>query len=655
MLGGNDAGAPRGGIARGEAGQMDGPALGWRSADQLFGPARSYLPDDDIAMGWLYKARALIGVAILIAAALHYHQGTRSIAAYFNPVLGGVTEPMLLALFSVVPATAAVVLFTRPDKRDKAFRQMVRYPGLVALICLGVYLCIRLLEQLASLNNPLIAIGVIIIGGLICLRFILFPFRAIYLITVGMCRLGDGHPLLPPIIGTILAWVVAGQGLLAGHAGTGEPAVISLAVLVGGPLSITALGHVEVSRLRAQYPDQFPFRDGPLSSPDDRARAASAASTMPPAASTGQHPDQPTARARYPWRFAVVSTIVLGLVGVIAAYAWNHFATPRAVNTALSSIQNGQCIQYRPDQGTTVESLPVIPCSATHWGQFLGLFSIGDPTSTPYPGDAAADRMSDAVCTKAFSQAVGSNPRDYVLWYRRPSEDGWTSNQWSNALCIAEASDSMPFEGSLSQQPEPVSPARAKVKPVPLRAVSLSRNSGYSLEPRDPTAAPHAEPLTTASALPPAPCGATRPSAGWFGDSGADADYQVTQGTALYADISVTIAPLTSAGEKHLPGYLRNLPSTCYSPHWFSFQDGMNYSDDGSFTRPADGTRLLDMGYGQSGSASYLEYWTVSDGYLLDFLYAPSTSVTSAREPMRSALAATVRHVNSVLHTHLRA
>lgn len=634
---------------------MDRPLAGWRYADQLFGPTRSYLPDDDMAMGWLYKTRALIGVAILIVVALHYHQGTKSIIAYFNPVLGGVTEPMLLALLSVVPATAAVVVFTRPGKRDRAFRQMVRYPGQLTLICLGVYLCIRLLEQLASLHNFLIDIGFLIIGSLIYLRYILFPFRAIYLVTVGMCRLGDGHPLLPPIIGTILAWVVAGQGLLTGYAGAGEPTVISLAILVGGPLSITALGHVEVSRLRAQYPDQFPFRDGPLSSPDHPARAASAGSTMPSAAPTSQHPNQPTARGPYPWRLAIVSTIVLGIVAATAGYAFDHFATPRAVDTALPGIQSGQCIQYRPDQGTTVESLPVIPCSALHWGQFLGLFSIGDPASTPYPGDAAADRMSDAVCGKALSQAVGSNPRDYVLWYRRPSEDGWTSNQWSNALCVAEASDSMPFEGSLSQQPESVSPARAKVKPVPLSAVSLSRDGGFSLEPGDPTAAPHAEPLTTASALPPASCSAAEPSIGWFGDSGADADYQITQSNTLYAYISVTIAPLTPSGQKYLPGYLRNLPGTCYSPHWLSFQDGMNYTDDKGFTRPADGTRLLDMGYGKSGSASYLEYWTVSDGYLLDFLYAPSTSVMSAREPMRSALVATVRHVNSVLHTHLRA
>jgi hypothetical protein len=119
--------------------------------------------------------------------------------------------------------------------------------------------------------------------------------------------------------------------------------------------------------------------------------------------------------------------------------------------------------------------------------------------------------------------------------------------------------------------------------------------------------------------------------------------------------VAVEVAPLTRVGEERLPGYLRDLPRTCYSPHWFSYQDGMNYTDDSAFTRPADGTRLLDMGYGKSGSPKYLEYWTVSEGYLLDFRYDPGTSVTSARKPMDSALAAAVRHINSVLHTHLRA
>jgi len=83
--------------------------------------------------------------------------------------------------------------------------------------------------------------------------------------------------------------------------------------------------------------------------------------------------------------------------------------------------------------------------------------------------------------------------------------------------------------------------------------------------------------------------------------------------------------------------------------------DGMHYTDDSAFTHSADGTRLLDMGYGESGPSSYLEYWTVSDGYLLDFVYYPSAIASTSRKPMDSALAAAVTHINRVLHTHLRA
>jgi hypothetical protein len=127
MLGNDEANFMRGDLPWGGDTTMDRPWAGWRYADKLFGPARSYLPDDNIAMDRLYKARALIGLAILIVVGLHYHQSTRSLLVYFNPVLGGVTKPMLLALFSVVPATAAVIVFTQPGKRNVAFRQMMRW------------------------------------------------------------------------------------------------------------------------------------------------------------------------------------------------------------------------------------------------------------------------------------------------------------------------------------------------------------------------------------------------------------------------------------------------------------------------------------------------------------------------------------------------
>jgi hypothetical protein len=596
-------------------------------------------------MDWLYKARALIGVAILLVVGVHYHHPTQSIVANFNPVLGGITEPMILALISVVPATAAVVMFTRRGKRDEAFRQMMCYPVKVALICLIAYECLRVLERLASMNNFPIDAVLILVGGLIYLRYVLFPFRAIYLITVGMCRLGDGHPLLPPVIGTILAWVVACQSLLTDGAGTGDPAIISLAVLLGGPISITVLGHVEISGLRARYPDDFPFRDGPLPPPDSSARARSAGPTRPSA--------RPANRPRYPWSLAIVSTIVPCIV--VAAYALYRSPSPAAVDTSISAIKDGQCIQYRPDPDVTIASFPVVPCSAMHWGQVIGLISIGDAASALYPGDEVAIQESGAVCAKAFDKALGVNSRGYSLWYAHPAGDAWNNNHGSDATCIAEAGDSMPYEGGLSQQPERASLIRERVKPVPLSAVSLAGNSGYSLGGNS-TAAPYTWPITTASVLPPAPCGAATPSDDWLGSTGARAHYQLTQGEIVYAGIDLTVAPLTQAGQESLPDYLKELPRSCYSTHWFSFQDGMHYIDDSAFTRPADGTRLLlDMGYGESGPSSYLQYWTVSDGYLLDFVYYPSAIASTSRKPMNSALAAAVTHINRVLHTHMQA
>ena len=58
---------------------MRGGWAGWLDAERLFAPGHDYLHDEDKVMDWLYKARALIGAAILIMVGLHYHQPTISI------------------------------------------------------------------------------------------------------------------------------------------------------------------------------------------------------------------------------------------------------------------------------------------------------------------------------------------------------------------------------------------------------------------------------------------------------------------------------------------------------------------------------------------------------------------------------------------------
>jgi hypothetical protein len=216
-------------------------------------------------MDWLYKARAVIGMATLIAAVLYYHHAATSVYTSLQPDVTRDTQAIVLTLLSVIPATGAVVLFTKRGRRGEAFRQMVRYPVKTALICLAMYGVLLCTGALLRIDNLVINLTFTAIYCLIFLRYVLFPFRAIYLLAVGMCRLGDGHPLLPPVLGPIFAWAVACQSLLSGNTETGALGATSLAILLCGPTSITILGCVEIARLRVRYPQEFPFRKGPLS------------------------------------------------------------------------------------------------------------------------------------------------------------------------------------------------------------------------------------------------------------------------------------------------------------------------------------------------------------------------------------------------------
>jgi hypothetical protein len=179
---------------------------------------------------------------------------------------------------------------------------------------------------------------------------------------------------------------------------------------------------------------EFPFRDGPLAAPVPPPLAAAPSSPRP---------------WPYLWLAGLVSAVVPGIA--VAAIAWHEVENPAAVDTSLSSIQYGQCIQNKPAPYVTISRLPVIPCSDMHWGQFLGLVSIGDPASTPYPGDAVSKQESYNACLKAFDDGVGSNSSGYTVWYSYPGEDAWDNDQWANAACVAEAADGTSFKGSLTQ------------------------------------------------------------------------------------------------------------------------------------------------------------------------------------------------------------
>jgi hypothetical protein len=240
----------------------------WNFADQIFSPQHKYLGDEDNLIERMYRARSIIGALMLVAIGLRYHHPAKDLVKPLAPVLGGVTAAMLVALACVVPGAAAVIVITDQNKRVDAWRQM-RYPlgALLAWITL-CFIGIGYVRGMHWLLTSETSFGlIIIIYILMCVLgpwILAFVTRAIYLVTTGVCRLGDGHPLLPPVVGAIIAWALAITGLASSNGARGDPALVAVLVLWTGPISITALSVAEVLRLRKRYPTEFPFRDGPI-------------------------------------------------------------------------------------------------------------------------------------------------------------------------------------------------------------------------------------------------------------------------------------------------------------------------------------------------------------------------------------------------------
>lgn len=237
----------------------------WRLADNVFAPRGLFLHWRDEEMRALRKWRGIIGGLIVLCVAVHYHD-IAGVSTLVDRIFQGLNRTMVVAFCSVIPATVVVVLFTNPGRRTAAFKQM-RYPA----AAFGGYAVFVFLAELISESPVRIMADLGLLGALLMLVYLIFlpwllsfTLRMWYQMGTGMFRLEDGHPLLPPVVSVLAAWATVFMSLLDGGTDESEPAVIVTILLIGGPISITALAIYEIMRLKERYPHHFPFRDGPL-------------------------------------------------------------------------------------------------------------------------------------------------------------------------------------------------------------------------------------------------------------------------------------------------------------------------------------------------------------------------------------------------------
>jgi hypothetical protein len=243
----------------------------WGLANHAFQVRNRYLGERDEQIEKLYRWRSILGFAIIVGIEAYYHSLRSGFSHGYMSINDSVDTLVRVVLIGGALAPIGVALLTERGYRLVALRQL-RFPAGAVAGYVALYFAVS--RGLPFLLRPRTGANAFLVSVLALVAIIwlgVLVLRGLYLVIVGMFRLADGHPLLAPLTGTVIAWGAAVNTMVAGGS-SDVPSTLAVLLLVGGPISVTAVSALEVARLRRRYPRDFPFRRGPVTGFAGRSR-----------------------------------------------------------------------------------------------------------------------------------------------------------------------------------------------------------------------------------------------------------------------------------------------------------------------------------------------------------------------------------------------
>ncbi|GAA1845227.1 hypothetical protein [Actinomadura bangladeshensis] len=167
---------------------------------------------------------------------------------------------LLPATFPVV--VGAFILGSRPPRRGQYLRRALKPLGsLVALVGTVLFFIavVSVMPEGGLIGDdeqpsPAVYMKLLfmIIIALVLLWALAFVFCGAAISLVNVVRTADIHEVLPPLIATVLVWELAIADLISNDY-NGLPVPVRAAVILGGPLSVTAVSLWELRRLKTRH------------------------------------------------------------------------------------------------------------------------------------------------------------------------------------------------------------------------------------------------------------------------------------------------------------------------------------------------------------------------------------------------------------------
>ena len=121
----------------------------------------------------------------------------------------------------------------------------------------------------------------------------------------------------------------------------------------------------------------------------------------------------------------------------------------------LSDEQVGTCLDFPPDTGPDIPSLPAVPCDVEHSHEIFAVidYQPDDPESGAdlYPSFEELERFSQAECLTLFEPYVGVGAFDSSLFYSWivPTLTSWDKSDDRQVICVVGNQNGAPLFSSV--------------------------------------------------------------------------------------------------------------------------------------------------------------------------------------------------------------
>jgi hypothetical protein len=275
-----------GGLKPGSIKAKNGRLSIWRVPNFLLEPRGDYFHESDEFIDRLARLRSIAGGAVVIGMIIYYSGLSHTGYTRKGGLLGGANITTntpeggwlaglivtISAAILVIPIVALILVLAAERGYRRATVYQLRwiiisaggFAGLT-LVTLGVAAGINYLEK-SSMHHlsPVVGIAATIMAIPVAIILLVWFFKSLYLIATGLFRADDAHPLLAPVAGIPIVWIIAFITYFEGGSGglTGVPETLGKIVAFGGAVSVTIINTMTLIRLKKD--PCWAFRRGPV-------------------------------------------------------------------------------------------------------------------------------------------------------------------------------------------------------------------------------------------------------------------------------------------------------------------------------------------------------------------------------------------------------